>query len=92
VGRRARYAAGGGGGGFGGLGGGGFGGLGGSIGQSISGYGRPGGGVRPDHPTHAGRHIALHRLLLRARRERPSGRCAAEDADEIAASHVRRTR
>jgi hypothetical protein len=41
VGRRARYAAGGGGGGFGGLGGGGFGGLGGSMGQPISGYGRP---------------------------------------------------
>ncbi len=38
VGRRARYAAGGGGGGF---GGGGFGGLGGSMGQPISGYGRP---------------------------------------------------
>jgi hypothetical protein len=33
VGRRARYAAGGGGGGFGGLGG--------SMGQPISGYGRP---------------------------------------------------
>jgi hypothetical protein len=40
----ARYAAGGGGGGFGGLG---------SIGQPISGYGRPG-GVRPDHPTPSG--------------------------------------
>jgi hypothetical protein len=30
--------------------------------------------------------------LLRARRQRPGGQCAAEDADEIAASHVRRTR
>jgi hypothetical protein len=37
LGRRARYAAGGGGGGFGGLGGGGFGGLGGSMGQPIPG-------------------------------------------------------
>jgi len=34
--RRARYAAGGGGGGFGGFGG--------NMGQSIPGYGRPGGG------------------------------------------------
>jgi len=42
--RRARNAAGGGGGGFGGLGGGGFGGFGGNMGQSIPGYGRPGGG------------------------------------------------
>jgi hypothetical protein len=41
----ARYGAGGGGGGFGGLGGGGFGGLGGGMGQPIPGYGRPGGGV-----------------------------------------------
>jgi hypothetical protein len=32
-----------------------------------------------------------HRRLLRARRERPCY-CAAEDADEIAAFHVRRTR
>jgi hypothetical protein len=31
-------------------------------------------------------------LLLRARRERPRGRYAAEDSDEITASHVRRTR
>jgi len=53
--RRARYGAGGGGGGFGGLGGGGFGGLGGSMGQLIPGYGRPGGGVRPDDPTPTGR-------------------------------------
>jgi len=45
--RRARYAAGGGGGGFGGLGGGGFGGFGGNMGQSIPGYGRPGGGCDP---------------------------------------------
>jgi hypothetical protein len=30
------------------------GGLGGSIGQPVSGYGRPGGGVRPNHPTPAG--------------------------------------
>ena len=76
--------AGGGGGGFGGLGGGGFGGLGGSIGQPISGYGRPGGGVRPDHPTHAGRHIALHRLLLRPPRPRPRRRSTAEQRDELA--------
>ena len=31
-------------------------------------------------------------ILLRAGRERPSGRCAAEDADEIVASHMGRTR
>jgi hypothetical protein len=66
VGRRARYAAGGGGGGFGGLGGGGFGGLGGSWGNPFRVMVGPCGGVRPDHPTPAGRHIALHRLLLRA--------------------------
>ena len=40
---RACYGAGGGGGSFGGLDG--------SMGQPISGYARPGGGVRPDHPT-----------------------------------------
>ncbi len=62
------------------------GGLGGSIGQPISGYGRPGGGVRPDHPTPAGRHIALHRLLLRACGERP-GTSAAEQRYELAPPH-----
>ena len=74
----AERAAGGGGGGFGGLGGGGFGGLGDSIG--ISGYGRPGGGVRPPVPQ-------LQRRLLRARRERPGDR-AAEQRDELAPSQV----
>jgi|SRR5262245_8012194 len=51
--QRARYAAGGGGGGFGGLGGGGFGGLGGNIGLPVFGFGRSGGGLRRDHPTPA---------------------------------------
>jgi hypothetical protein len=66
VGRRARYAAGGGGGGLGGLGGGGLGGLGGGMGQPISGYGRPDGGVRADHPTPTGllpRRVDLHARL-----------------------------
>jgi hypothetical protein len=41
--------------------------------------------VRPDHPTPAGPHIALHRLLG-ACGERP-GTGAAEQRDEIAADH-----
>jgi hypothetical protein len=48
------------------------------MGQPISGYGQPGGGVRPDHPTPAGAAsgIAAHRRLLRARRKRPRRRAA----------------
>src|SRR5215831_10698169 len=51
--------------------------------------GLPLGIVRGDIREHADAPRAFD--LLRARRERPC-RCTAEDADEIAASHVRRTR
>jgi len=37
-------------------------GLGGSMGQPISGYGQPSGGVRPDHPTPAGRPPVSQRI------------------------------
>jgi len=69
MGRRARYAAGGGGGGFGGLGGGGFGGLGGSMGQFIPGYGPRVSGeswrqlrLAPTRLKFAGTHAAISRI------------------------------
>src|SRR5262245_51864362 len=48
------------------------------CGQIACTIGRPRGAEEPDH---------RHRRLLRARRERPAGRPAAEQRDELAASH-----
>jgi hypothetical protein len=82
VSRRPRYAAGGGGGGLGGLGGGGFGGFGGSIGNPFFGCGRPGGVVRPYHPTPTGRSSGSQRPSLCGRPRRPLKNClVAAQAD-----------